>query len=94
MAFAECPPLAMSGSKRCNRAPSAEGQEADIAVPALDPHSWRVRKTLVFRMPRQAAGAGTGVYGRAEGGMGERVTAYSSLTGSPRRILPPLSTVA
>ena len=44
--------MAMSGSKRRNRAASAQGQEADIAVPALDPRSWGVRKTLVFRTSR------------------------------------------
>ena len=48
--------MAMSGSKRRNRAASAQGQEADIAVPALDPRSWGVRKTLVF-------GTGSGLYG-------------------------------
>ena len=47
--------MAMSGSKRRNRAASAQGQEADIAVPALDPRSWGVRKTLVFRIAGQAA---------------------------------------
>ncbi len=30
--------MARSGSKRCNRAASALGQEADIAVLAIDPH--------------------------------------------------------
>ncbi len=48
--------LAMSGSKRHNRAASAQGQEADIAVLALDPHSWGVRQSLVFS-------TGRGVYG-------------------------------
>ena len=30
--------MAMSGSKQRNRAASAQGQEADIAVLAIDPH--------------------------------------------------------
>ncbi len=34
----QCPVMAMSGSKRRNRAASAQGQEADIAVHAFDPH--------------------------------------------------------
>ncbi len=33
-----CPEMAMSGSKRRNSAASAQGQEADIAVLAIDPH--------------------------------------------------------
>ncbi len=35
---------------------SAQGQEDDIAVPALDPHSWVVRQSLVFV-------TGRGLYG-------------------------------
>ncbi len=34
----ECPVMAMSGSKRRNSAASAQGQEADIAVLAIDPN--------------------------------------------------------
>jgi len=34
----EFPLVARSGSKRRNRAASAWGQEADIAVIAIDPH--------------------------------------------------------
>ena len=34
----QSPLLAMSGSKRRNRAASAQGQEADIPVLAIEPH--------------------------------------------------------
>ncbi len=34
----------------------AEVREDDIPVPALDSHSWGVRKSLVFRTPLQTLG--------------------------------------
>ena len=53
---AECPLVATSRPRVTHFGMSALRPLADIPVPALDPHSWGVRKTLVF-------GTGRGLYG-------------------------------